>query len=143
MNKTTSKPKEAGTGKHELNPLITAEESQLLRVLEHRITHQIVKWADLVQMAGGNELLGKQWTGGNYNDAEELAAAAVALACRVDEAMNTTLYAGMRTIAEFMQMPYNRLLDFYTQHYILTEHKPTAKCCGYVPYKTLKEWIKE
>lgn len=143
MKKTTSKPKEAGTGKRELNPLITAEESQMLRVLEHRITHQLVKWAELVQMAGSNELLGKRWTGGNYNDAEELAAAAVAQACRVDEAMNTKIYAGLRTIAEFMQMPYGRLLDFYTQRYILTEHTPKTPIYGYVPYKTLKEWMNE
>lgn len=125
------------------NEHITAEENQMLRVLEYRVTHQLVKWAELVQMAGSNASLGKQWTGGNYNDAEELAAAAVANACSVENAMHTALYAGLRTIAEFMQMPYDRLLQFYTQHYILTEHEPAAPQCRYVQYKTLQKWLAE
>lgn len=104
------------------------------------IERKQTKWGELIAMVEGNSKLGERWEGGFYNDAEELVLAAVDDICCIEQALNTGTYAGLRRVAEFMQIPYSRVLLFYTQHYILTEHEPAAPCCGYVPLNTLETW---
>lgn len=117
-------------------PVLKIEHDLKLHLI-YQLQHNLTKWAELVKMARSSQL-GAFWTGGTYNDAEELAAAAVAEAYGLADALDTDYNASVRTIANFVGMPYKRLLTFFAKYFILSNADPKGYYCTYVPYDKMK-----
>lgn len=103
------------------------------------IKEQGVKWPELLEAVKRHKALGQlNWELGKYRTPEDLAAAAVDEALELSDILETEYNCSLRTIADYMQMPYTLLLHTYTLLYI-EQQKSKPIQCKYIPYEL---WIK-
>lgn len=99
--------------------VLDAEERYLQDMID-KLQHSHPTYKSLILMPAANYGLDQLgWTGGKYNSTMALAAEAIDKAYNLGECMDTAHRASLRTIAEWLEMPYNLILSIYRKKHIL------------------------